>query len=96
MIIYLLLLPLAVIVLILAVMELRCYLSCQFYKKQGLPVFYTFFIDGVLERFMRGEGTKNQIGFLDEDYKAVKKLGKPAYVLANFRRSSANIMVIDP
>ena len=90
------LLPAVAIVIVTIVLEIRCYFRCQFYKKQGLPVFYTMFIDGVLDRFMKGVGTKNQIEPLQQDYKAVKELGKPAYVLTNFRRSCANVIIIEP
>ena len=93
--IYILLLPLAVIVTYVLATEIRCYLRCQFYKKQGIPVYYTPFMEGLVHRIVKSLDTRNHLLALAEDFNVTKAMGKPAFVLCNFRRSCANFNIVD-
>ena len=92
---YLLLLPAVALVLFVAVTELKCYFRCQYYKKQGIPVYYTPFMEGLVHRIVKSLNTSNHLLALADDYNTTKRNGKPAFVLCNFRRSCANFNIVD-
>ena len=82
-------------VALILILELRCYLRCMSYRKQGCLVYYRPFVPAMISRYINGHRDGNSFKYINEDYKYAKSINSPIIAYNMTKCSCALVYLLD-
>ena len=86
---------LASVVALVLILEMRCYLRCMSYRKQGCLVYYRPFVPAMISRYLNGHRDGNSFKYINEDYKYAKSINSPIIGYNMTKCSCALVYLLD-